>query len=131
MTAPSRDSPRSRCPAGWFRTRLSPPARSSTMRNLPRLSTIAATVTSMPRVIGLLYLKLPDFGFGFTGVPQRLELAEIHASHGRLEGIRHAFPALGASAIDEGLLVGDEERFRVPAELGQHAPKLDVAVQAP
>src|SRR5688500_12047292 len=92
---------------------------------------IAATVTSMPRVMGLLYLKSPYLGFDFTGVPQRFEFAQVHAGHGGLVGVGHSFPAFGAGPIDERLLVGDEERLRVVREIRRHAAEFDVAVQAP
>ena len=57
--------------------------------------------------------------------------AQVDPRDGRLVGVRHAFPAVVARAIDERVLVGDAERIRMRAVLGLHIAELDVAVQPP
>ena len=44
---------------------------------------------------------------------------------------RAAFPAAGLQPIDEGMFVGNAERFGVRAQILAYMPEFDVSIQAP
>src|SRR5690606_8158131 len=73
-----------------------------------------------------LQLHLPQLGLDLAGVPDRVETAQVKPGDGGLVRIRHAVPALGARAIDERVLVGDEKRFVAVAEFRLGVAELDV-----
>lgn len=104
------DSDASMCPPGCVNLRT-PDDRSSTMRNLPSLSTTAETVKSVGCTASVQQsdTELAKFDLNLTGEPYLIEHLSVEFRDSGFIGIGNAFPAIGLQPINESGFVCDAE----------------------
>src|SRR5690606_12698236 len=89
-----------RCDIRWLSLRVGPSNRDHKTPSRCR-SVVFRTLR--------LQLHLPQLWLDVAGAPDSVEAVQVKARDGGLVRIGHAVPALGAGAVDERVLVGDEE----------------------